>query len=234
MGLASRLPRADRTPAGIVTVTRVDGLNGTAGVNISVSPVACQLPGTLGLMAGRGDPADTGAEKVTWTGSLPSAWGAPGAGVMEITRNGPGRVTPGLIGALGGMLPPPCVSTYVPAPAISATVAEPIAITRGRDCRATPVPNLAPVANACLRRSPPIDNTCSPFPGTIAHSALSVTNGPITAPQRHERAYPTRRAITHGLRKRKVGRRRPGRIPRPLRPRRAPPASRAPRATAQG
>src|SRR5258708_14965533 len=146
MGLASRLPRADRTPAGIVTVTRVDGLNGTAGVNISVSPVACQLPGTLGLMAGRGDPADTGAEKVTWTGSLPSACWAPGAGVMEITRNGPGRVTPGLIGA---------------------TVAEPIAITRGRDCRATPVPNLAPVANACLRRSPPIDNTCSPFPCTI-------------------------------------------------------------------
>lgn len=102
MGLASRLPRADRTPAGIVTVTRVDGLNGTAGVNISVSPVACQLPGTLGLMAGRGDPADTGAEKVTWTGSLPSACRAPGAGVIEITRNGPGRVTPGLIGALGG------------------------------------------------------------------------------------------------------------------------------------
>src|SRR5258708_39226639 len=138
-------------------------------------------------MAGRGDPADTGAEKVTWTGSLPSACWAPGAGVMEITRNGPGRVTPGLIGALGGMLPPPCVSRYVPAPAISATVAEPIAITRGRDCRATPVPKLAPVANACLRRSPPIDNTCSPFPATIAHWALGLTEVPIPLPHRRER-----------------------------------------------
>src|SRR5258708_12597421 len=146
MGLASRLPLAERTPAcppGTETVTRVDGLNGTVGVNISVSPAACQLPGTPGATLGRGDPAATGAEKVTWTGSLPSARRAPGVGVMDTTRNGPGRVTPGLIGALAGVPPPP-FSTYVPSPAISATTAPPIPITPPRDPSPTPHPPLPP------------------------------------------------------------------------------------------
>jgi hypothetical protein len=71
MGLASRRPLAERTVTGTVTVTRVDGLNGMVGTNISVSPVRCQLPGTLGLRAGHGDFCATGAEKVTWTGSTP-------------------------------------------------------------------------------------------------------------------------------------------------------------------
>ena len=61
IGLAGRLPRSDRTPAGTVTVTRVDGLNATAGVNISVSPVACQRPGTLGLRVGAAAPRPSGS-----------------------------------------------------------------------------------------------------------------------------------------------------------------------------
>jgi hypothetical protein len=162
--LASRLPRSERTPAGTVTVTRVDGLNGTVGVNISESPAGCQLPGTLGLRAGSADPAATGAENVTWTGSLPSARRSPGAGVMEITRNRPGSVTPGPIGELAGVPAPPCVSTYVPAPAISATIAVPIAITRCLGWRATPVPTLVPVATTCLLSCPPLNTPCYPIP----------------------------------------------------------------------
>src|ERR1700730_12876544 len=211
MGLASRLPGAERTPAGIVTVIRVDGLNGTVGVNISVSPADCQVPRTPGVTLGSGDPAATGAEKVTRTGSRPSARRAPGAGVMDITRNGPGRVTPGLIRALGAVLPP-CVSAYTPDPAISATVAAPIAITRVRGWRATPVPNLAPVAATCLLSSPPL-TPCSPSLSTAAHLALNVTSGFIVVTQSHGGAYPTRPAITRGRRKRKVRHRPSVRIP---------------------
>src|SRR5258708_31990376 len=203
MGLASRLPRAERTPAGIVTVIRVDALNGTGGVTISVSPADCQVPGTLGVTLGCGDPAATGAEKVTRTGSRPSARRAPGTGVIDTTRNGPGRVTPGLIRALGGVLPP-CVSAYTPAPAISATIAAPIAITRVRGWRATPVPNLAPVATTCRLSSPPLNTPCSPSLSTAARLTLNVTSGLIVVTQSHGGAYPTRPAITHGRRKRKV------------------------------
>src|SRR5258708_12680417 len=99
MGLASRLPLAERTPAcppGTETVTRVDGLNGTVGVNISVSPAACQLPGTPGATLGRGDPAATGAEKVTWTGSPPSPRPAPAVGAMHTTRTPPCPAPPPL------------------------------------------------------------------------------------------------------------------------------------------
>src|SRR5258708_12071526 len=109
MGLASRLPLAERTPAcppGTETVTRVDGLNGTVGVNISVSPAACQLPGTPGATLGRGDPAATGAEKVTWTGSLPSARRAPPVGVMDTTPNRPRTVPPRPISPLPPVPPP--------------------------------------------------------------------------------------------------------------------------------
>jgi hypothetical protein len=212
IGLSSRPPREDQTPAGIVRVTWVEGLNGTVGVNVSVSPTACQVPGTLGLRAGCGNSAATGAEKVTWIGSLPSACRSPGAGVTDITRNGPGRVTPGLFGALGGG-PSFRVSRYVPAPASSATIAAPIAITRVRGWRATPVPTLAPVAATCLLSSRPVNNSCSPSPGTFAHPALSITNGISVVTQRHERAYPARQAITHGRRKRKVRGRPSARLP---------------------
>jgi hypothetical protein len=48
IGLASGLARSERTPAGTVIVTRVDGLKGTFGMDISVASAACQLPGMLG------------------------------------------------------------------------------------------------------------------------------------------------------------------------------------------
>jgi hypothetical protein len=93
-------------PAGTVTLIRVNGLNGMFGVNTAASPDRCQLPPTLGVTLGIGDPAASGAENVTRIGSLPSACLLPGAGVTDITRNGPPRVTaPLLTGALGGVLP---------------------------------------------------------------------------------------------------------------------------------
>ena len=128
--LARVCPRDERVWPGTVTVTRVDGLNGTAGVNVHVSAAPCQLPGTSGVTVGSGDPADSGAEKVTWTGLLPSACRSPADGDTEITRNGPGIVTPLLIGMLGGV-PPPCISRNVPAPATSATAAAVITLTLG-------------------------------------------------------------------------------------------------------
>ncbi len=52
-----------------MTVVRVDGLNGTAGVKIIVSPADCQLPGTFGVTLGSGE-------------------AVPEAGVTDRIRNG--------------------------------------------------------------------------------------------------------------------------------------------------
>jgi len=56
--------------------------------NESDAPDCRQLPGTAGFTLGIGEPAASGAEKVTTTGLPPSAPRAPGAGEVEITRSG--------------------------------------------------------------------------------------------------------------------------------------------------
>ena len=104
----------------------VDGPNAVFGVNTIESPMICQFPGTLGVSVGIGDRPLGGAEKVTRTGRLPFASALPDAGVTDITRNGPGRVT--AVGA--DEPPPPLVSRYTAPPATSATTAVTAAITR--------------------------------------------------------------------------------------------------------
>ena len=88
------------------TVTLVDGLNGVAGVNTIESPRICQLPATSGVTRGQRRPAvERRGERHRDRQAAVGAPGLPGAGVTDMTRNGPGRVTaPLLTGALGGVL----------------------------------------------------------------------------------------------------------------------------------
>jgi hypothetical protein len=53
---------------------------------------ACQVPGTVGLKAGRGELGASGAEKTTWTGLAPSTPALPLPGEADITCSGGGGV----------------------------------------------------------------------------------------------------------------------------------------------
>src|ERR1700733_2013811 len=107
------------------------------GVNTAESPNTRQLPATSGVSTGIGVPAESGAENVTVIGWLPSACWLPAAGDTDITRNGPPRVTPPMIGALAGGGPPPVVSMYIPMPASRATTAVTAITMRDRGWPAT-------------------------------------------------------------------------------------------------
>jgi hypothetical protein len=85
-------PLAERTPdgpGGTLTVTVVDGGKGVVGTKIREWPCALQVPGTLGVILGFGDPADMSPEKVTTTGSAPSTPVASLAGEIAARWIGP-------------------------------------------------------------------------------------------------------------------------------------------------
>jgi hypothetical protein len=84
---ASLAPPRAWTPAGTVTVYRVDGRNAVAGVKIALSPECVQVPATAGSMTGFGEPALSGPLNSTMTGAAPFTPVLAVAGVTDITRS---------------------------------------------------------------------------------------------------------------------------------------------------